>query len=366
MARPFITWPSPDGNPPLGEGKPGAVAGGGETAAAFMVVGAVGLFACADLFAKPLSAALPAAQVAWIRYAVLLSAAVLLIRRRGGRWRAARPGLQALRGAALLGSGLLFILGLRHLGVAEATAISFVTPAFVTLLSILVLRESVKARRWSALLIGLAGVMVVVRPGGDAFQLAALLPLGSAACGAVMVVLTRKIGDGDAVETTLLWSAGLGFLALSAASPAFASAMTPLQVGQAIAMGGLYALGQYLLVAGYARGEASLLAPFSYAQVLFAAALAGVFFGAVPDRATAVGIGLILLGGVYTLYREGALARLRFRGMSPRRAQRRGSDGRAPRRRPISIPIFAGRQGQPAEQPVTADGDDEEGEVIQA
>lgn len=290
-----------------------------------MVVAAVGLFACADLFAKPLSASLPAAQIAWMRYAVLLAVAVWIVRRRGRRGGASRPGLQLLRGIALLGSGLLFIRGLRDLGVAEATAISFVNPAFVTLLSIVVLGESVHVRRWAALLIGLAGVLVILRPGGEALQPAALFPLASAACGAAMVVTTRRIGDSDAVETILLWSSGVGFLALTASWPTFAVAMTPLQVAQAVTMGGLYALGQYLLIVGYTRGEASLLAPFSYAQVLFAVGLSALVFGVVPDRTTLAGIGLILLGGALTLHRERALSRLRLRGMSPQRALRRAT-----------------------------------------
>lgn len=290
-----------------------------------MVVAAVGLFACADLFAKPLSATLPAAQIAWMRYAVLLAAAVWMVRGRRRRWAASQPALQLVRGLALLGSGLLFIRGLRDLGVAEATAISFVTPAFVTLLSIIVLGESVHVRRWAALLIGLVGVLTILQPGGEALQPAALFPLGSAACGAVMVVTTRRIGDGDAVETILLWSSGVGFLVLTALWPTFAVTMTPLQVVQAVTMGGLYAMGQYLLIVGYTRGEASLLAPFSYAQVLFAAGLSALFFGVIPDQMTLAGIGLILLGGVYTLYRESALARLRWRGMSPQRARRRAA-----------------------------------------
>lgn len=290
-----------------------------------MVVAAVGLFASADLFAKPLSASLPAAQIAWMRYAVLLAVAVWIVRRRGRRWASSRPALQLLRGVALLGSGLLFIRGLRDLGVAEATAISFVTPAFVTLLSIVVLGEIVHVRRWAALLVGLAGVLTILRPGGEALQPAALFPLGSAACGAVMVVATRRIGDGDDVETILLWSSGVGFLGLTGLWPMFGVAMTPLQVAQAVTMGGLYAMGQYLLILGYTRGEASLLAPFSYAQVLFAAGLSALVFGMFPDRTTLAGIGLILLGGAYTLYRESALARLRSRGMSPRRARRRAA-----------------------------------------
>ena len=321
--RPVAAWPSPDGQPPAIEVS-SAEAGRVSGRAMLMIVGAVGLFACADVFAKLLSQSNSAPQVAWVRYAMLLLVAVLLARRKSATvLRPRRPGLQALRAAALLGSGVLFILGLSRLPVAEATAVSFVTPMLVTILSVLVLNETVRLRRWAALIVGLIGVLVVLRPGGGALQPAVLFPLGSAACGALMVILTRRIGGDDPVETTLLWSAGLGFVALSLSAPLWIGPMPMSALGFAAGMGLCYAFGQYLLVKGYASGEASVLAPFSYAQVLFAAALGGWIFGDWPDQGSLIGIGLIVLSGVYLLSREGVLARLRIRGASILRARRR-------------------------------------------
>ena len=323
MARPVVAWPSPDGLAPQVVAGPEAPPPARLGRPILMVVGAVGRFAAADVFAKLLSADFAALQVAWVRYVLLVAVAVLLAQRTGGRvLRPSRPGLQLARGLALLGSGVLFILGLGGLGVAEATAVSFVTPAIVTALSIPLLGEVVHLRRWAALLIGLAGVMVVLRPGGEAFQAAALFPLGSAASGALMVVLTRRIGADDPTETTLLWSAVTGFLALSATAFLWFRPMGPSALGAAAAMGGLYAVGQYLLVRAYQQGEASMLAPFSYAQILFATALGATVFGALPDAVSLAGMGLIVLGGAYTLYREGVLARLRLRASQARRGLR--------------------------------------------
>lgn len=323
MTRPVVAWPSPDGLAPQVVAAPEAPPPARLGRPILMVVGAVGLFAAADVFAKQLSADYPALQVAWVRYTLLMAVAALLAQRIGRRaLRASRPGLQLSRGLTLFGSAVLFIFGLGGLGVAEATAVSFVTPAIVTALSIPLLGEVVHLRRWTALLIGLAGVMVVLRPGGEAFQPAALFPLGSAVCGALMVVLTRRIGSDDPTETTLLWSAGVGFLALSATAIAWFEPMDLRALGIAAAMGGLYAVGQYLLVKAYQAGEASMLAPFSYAQILFATGLGVVVFGAVPDAISLAGMGLIVLGGVYTLYREGVLARLRLRAARARRGPR--------------------------------------------
>ncbi|HZW14720.1 MAG TPA: DMT family transporter [Brevundimonas sp.] len=323
MTRPVVAWPSPDGLAPQVVAAPEAPPPARLGRPILMVVGAVGLFAAADVFAKQLSADYPALQVAWVRYALLAAVAALLAQRIGSRsLRPSKPRLQLLRGLTLLGSGVLFILGLGGLGVAEATAVSFVTPALVTALSIPLLGEVVHLRRWTALLIGLAGVMVVLRPGGEAFQPAAVFPLGSAACGALMVILTRRIGSDDPTETTLLWSAGIGFLALSTTAVVWFEPMDVRALAIAAAMGGLYAVGQYLLVQAYRQGEASMLAPFSYAQILFATALGVTVFGAVPDAVSLAGMGLIVLGGVYTLYREGVLARLRLRAARARRGLR--------------------------------------------
>ena len=291
-----------------------------------MVVGAVGLFALADVCAKLLTHDTPPAQVVWVRYVAMLALGLVVAADRGRpAWRVRRPLLQGLRGLAVLTSGGLFILGLGHLPLPEATAVSFVTPTFATLMAILLLREAVARRRWTALLVGLVGILILLRPGGALFSTAALFALGSAFFGATAIILTRRIGGEDAPATTLLCSALVGFVLLSATAPMWFAPMAPVALAAAAAMGLCYAIGQLLLIAAYGRGEASLLAPFSYAQVIFAALLGALVFGWRPDGPAALGMGLVVSSGVYILHREGVLARLRFKGMSVRRARRRAA-----------------------------------------
>jgi drug/metabolite transporter (DMT)-like permease len=300
-----VTWASPDGAAPPVEAGPHR-AGQGRYAA--LVVLAVSLFAVSDIFAKQLSATLPSLQVAWMRYVVFFGVAMaIFLRGRERRLRTTRPIGQVARGVLLLASAVFFILGLHSLPVAEATAITFVCPLFITLLAIPLLGEVVGARRWAALGIGLAGVLVVVRPGADAFQLAALYPAASALSGAFMAIVTRKLGARDASETTLLWSAATGLFLLTASAPLWWAGFDRQLLWPALAMGGFYALGQYALVIGYSRGDASMLAPFSYAQVLVATALGAIAFGAFPDPVSLAGIGLVIASGAYTLHREGVL-----------------------------------------------------------
>ncbi|WP_296600021.1 DMT family transporter [Phenylobacterium sp.] len=270
-----------------------------------LVLGGVTLFSISDIAAKRLSADLPSLEITWLRY-VMLSAVAVAFALRGG-WtvfRAHQPRLQLVRGLALLGSASFFLLGLSRLGVAEATAISFVTPALITALSVPLLGETVGVRRWAAVLLGLLGVLVVVRPGGETFHPAAMFSLASAACGALAMVATRRLGPKTRARTTLLWSALTGLALLSLTAPAWFEPPTPRQVMLAAAMGVAYALGQLSMILAYRQAEASLLAPLTYAQLVTSTGLSWVVFAAVPDGVTLGGIAIILASSAYTLHRE--------------------------------------------------------------
>lgn len=326
--RPVVAWPGPDGLPPQIEA--GEEQAPSSARPVLMVLAAVLLFSLSDAFAKRLGAQMPGFQIAWLRYIVFFAFALWLAGRAGLRVPSSNePRLQWLRAFCLVFSATLFLLGLARLPVAEATAISFATPAFVTMLSIPLLKEKVKRRRWTAVLLGLAGVLVVVRPGADAFTPGALLPLGSAFCGALAVIFTRGIGDRDPLSTTLFWSSGVGVLGLSISSPAWLVPMTAQALWLAVLMGALYTAGQWLLVAAYSKCDASFLAPFSYAQVLFATMTGLVIFGSWPDAISLAGILLVALSGAYTLHREGILGRLRARRSSWLRFRRPGYAGRS-------------------------------------
>jgi drug/metabolite transporter (DMT)-like permease len=258
-----------------------------------------------DVLAKQLSQTLPSPEITWLRYLMLSIVAVVLAAPRGGALlRPKQPGLQVLRGVASLGSAVFFLLSLRRMGVAEATAISFVAPALITCLSIPLLGERVRWRRWAATLMGLAGVLIVVRPGGGVFGPVALMPLASAVCGALAVVITRKMGPGARARTTLLWSAMVGLCLLTLSAGLWFEPPTPHELWIGLGMGLTYALGQLMMILAYRQGEASLLAPFTYAQILSSGLLGFVVLGAVPGAMTLAGMAVILLSGVYTLHRE--------------------------------------------------------------
>jgi drug/metabolite transporter (DMT)-like permease len=273
----------------------------------------VALFSVGDVLAKLLRQSLPAAEIAWLRYVAFAGLALVLAGRgRSAGLRPRRPGLQLLRGLTLLGSATFFITGLAHLPVAEATAIVFVSPTFITALSVVFLGEVVRVRRWAAVLAGFLGVLIVMRPGAGSIQAAALYPLASALCWAATIVITRKMGTAERAETTLLWSACTGLLVLTAVVPFDFVPPTLGQVGIGLALGLCSSIGQYLVILAYRRAAASVLAPFSYAQLLSSTLLGYLAFSAVPDRATLLGAAVIILSGLYTAHRERVRARERL------------------------------------------------------
>lgn len=259
-----------------------------------------------DAMAKYLAFRLPAVEIGWLRYLtfmLIMCPAVIAMSPRLAL-RTVRPDLQVVRGLTLVGSSLLFITALRFLPIAEATTTSFVSPIFVTVLSILFLRESVGIRRWIATIIGLIGVIIVVRPGTSAFHPAALFAIFSALCWAFSLVATRKIAGRDSAVTTMTYSAITGFILLSVLLPFFWITPTMHEVALAACLGIAATSGHWLVVLAYRYGDASVLAPFSYTQPIWATILGYMVFGDVPDAWTFVGAAIIIASGLYTAHRE--------------------------------------------------------------
>lgn len=278
-----------------------------------LIIASVILFSVSDAMSKLLRLhGLPAVEIAWIRYVVFVLFALGLARHgRALRLWPKRLPLQLLRGLTLVGSAVLFVAGLGQLQIAEATAITYVSPGFVTALSILFLGEKVGIRRWAAVLVGFIGVMIVIRPGSGAIQMAAIFPLASALCWAATIVITRRMGAGDLTETTVLWSACTGFAVLSLLVPFVYMPLGLAELGIGLLHGACASVGQYLVIIAYRQAAASVLAPFSYVQLLFSTTLGWLIFAAVPDGGTLLGAAVIIASGLYTVHRERVRARER-------------------------------------------------------
>jgi drug/metabolite transporter (DMT)-like permease len=259
-----------------------------------------------DTTSKYLSATLPSVEIAWIRF--LVFALIMVPAMAPGSplfaLRTSRLGLQGVRGVALLGSSLFFISGLRFLPIAEASATSFIAPLFVTALSIVFLSESVGVRRWLATAVGLIGVLIILRPGTSAFHPAAFFPVVSALAWACTLVMTRMLSGKEATITTMTYSAIVGLGILSAMVPFVWVTPSWHDILFGILIGVSSTAGQWIVVLAFRYADASVLAPFSYTQLLWVSILGFLVFGEVPDIWTVTGAAFIVASGLYTAHRE--------------------------------------------------------------
>ena len=278
----------------------------GSADAILLMLVAMALFSVMDGVTKELAQRLSALEVGWGRYLFNLLFLVPVFLKPSGRRALAtrRPLPQIARGALLFGSGLLFITALRSLPMADATATGFVAPLMVTALSIPLLGERVEAARWLAVLAGFGGVLVVVRPGGAGFEPASLLPLASAACWALSLIITRQLSSTEQPLTTLIYSGLTGFALSSLLLPGVWLAPAATDWLLLAAAGGLYALAQFLLLRAFLTAHASLLAPFQYSQIAWSTAIGLVWFGSIPDLPTLAGTAVIIASGLYVWRRE--------------------------------------------------------------
>ena len=259
-----------------------------------------------DVTAKYLSATLPSIEIAWIRFLVfaLIMSPAMVPGSPLFALQSRRPGLQVMRGIALLGSSLFFISGLRFLPIAEASATGFVSPLFVTALSIVFLGESVGLRRWIATAVGLIGVVIILRPGSGAFHPAAFFPIVSALAWACTLIMTRMMSGRENALTTMTYSSITGACIVSALVPFVWVTPSWHDILFGIFIGIASTAGQWIVVLAFRYADASVLAPFSYTQLLWVTVLGFVIFGELPDIWTITGAVFIVASGLYTAHRE--------------------------------------------------------------
>ena len=272
-----------------------------------MLAAMVGITAV-DAIAKHVASSLSGVQVAWGYFtfiAITLATGFTIARIPPRRWlRTRNPGLQLLRAGCLVGSLSMLFVSLQYLELADATVISFAAPLFVTALSWPVLKERVGPHRWAAVLLGWAGVVVVIRPGLGIVHWAAVLPLIGAVFFAGFQLVTRIITACDDHLATLFYTSAGGALLLTLAMPVFWQWPAPETWAWMALSGAIGAGAHFLMINAFAVTEASLLAPFNYSRIFWAVAIGWFAFQDLPDVATLAGGGLIVVSGLYVFWRE--------------------------------------------------------------
>lgn len=284
--------------------------------AILILVAAQSILIFLDVSAKWLSiAGMPTTQIMFARYGIHVGLLLLLVLPVRG-WNLFRSGnwkLEVARGLCLLGSTAGNFLSMRYLPLTVTGALLFTMPLMVCALSGPMLGESVGWRRWLAIGIGFIGILVIIRPGTEAFHPAALLSLAAAFFGAVFGIFTRKLAGVDGAMTQQFYAGGIALVAITP----FALSGGWVWPGDTVSwiafftLGTAGVLGHLLISVAHRYATPATLAPFNYLQLLYLALASWVIFNQPPDRWFFVGATIIIASGLYIWLRERSLHKAR-------------------------------------------------------
>ena len=263
-------------------------------------------------------------QIVWGRWAthLVILAPIFLLRRPTGPLIPERAGLHTLRALVMLAATAAYFFALRFMPLADAAAILFCAPLIVTALSGLVLGERVGPRRWTAVVVGLCGMLLIVRPGLGAMNWGTMnwgapFALIATLCFAFYFLLTRKLAGRTPPVVTLWYMAVVG----TAASTPLALAVWRMPNAEVwllmFGIGAIMALGHLLIIRGLDHIEASAMAPLTYLEIVTATLVGYLWFGDFPDALTWTGCAVVIGAGLFVIYRERLAAGRNRSGIAP-------------------------------------------------
>lgn len=294
----------------------------------YCAIGAATAFSLNDMAIKFLSGDYPLHQIVFVRASIaLIITLVVFAQLEGGiKLRTKWPLHHAFRAGLLVTANILFFTSIATMPLAEATAIFFVSPLLITGMSVIFLKEVVGLRRWLCVFIGLIGVIIIVGPGRESFQIASILPALAALCYGATHMMTRRLRGTESAATMaiyiqiafVIFAGGFGLVAgdgsfLNSDHPSliflFGAWSWPVAEDFAVmaATGVASATGGYLITQAYRMSEAGLVAPFEYLALIFALIWGFVVWGEIPTQTVAIGIALVLGSGIYLAVREAKL-----------------------------------------------------------
>ena len=259
-----------------------------------------------DGFAKYLSADMPVLQITWARYffTVVFTLPVMMIFYKNQLVWTDKPKLQIIRGLILLTANICFFYAISVISLAKALTLAFVAPLIVTAFSPFFLCEKVGVRRWTAVIIGFIGSLVVIRPGFVEINLASFAALGTGIMYGFYLIITRKLSTSDNPLLTLLLTGVVGLVIISILMP-FIWVKPSISQWSMMASIGIFAcIGHLFLILSLKYADASKLAPFSYFEIITNILIGYYFFNDFPDNWTFLGLFIIVLSGLYISRRE--------------------------------------------------------------
>jgi len=290
-----------------------------------LLVAGIAVFSVQDLILKLLSGAYPLHQAMVLRSLTALPLLLLLVHREGGIGTLLTPGTRAmiLRGVVMFLAYTSYYLALAALPMATNVALYFSAPLVITILSVVILKETVGPRRWVALFAGFAGVLIMVRPGGDLFDWAALLPVIAGLTYAISMISARRLGSTETAPALAFWGNAVFLLAAIAMSAVLGSGAwqsdahpslafllrgwvmpTAFDLMLMMACGVIAAIGLTLLTQAYRVAESSVVTPFEYTGLVWSVIYGWLFWRDWPVLTDWIGIAIITGAGLYILWRE--------------------------------------------------------------
>ncbi|WGV14725.1 DMT family transporter [Fuscovulum ytuae] len=274
----------------------------------WLMVATTVVFSVQDGISRHLAEAYNVYMVVMIRFWFFAAFVMLLAARdKGGIGAAVKsqfPWLQVARGLLLVTEVCVMVVAFVKLGLVESHAVFTCYPLLIAALSGPILGEKVGWRRWTAILIGFLGVLIILQPGYAVFSPWALVPLLSAFLFAIYGLLTRYVARGDSASVSFFWTGTVGALAMTLVGMWFWEPMTGADWGWMLTLCCTACLGHWLLIKAFAVAEASAIQPFAYLQLVWASGIGLFLFGEDLRTNVAIGAGLVVAAGVFTLWRQ--------------------------------------------------------------
>lgn len=272
-----------------------------------LMIATVFVFAVQDGFSRYLAGGYSVLMIVMVRYWVFagfVTVQAVMMGNLRNTVRTRHPWLQIARSVLLISEICVMVFAYNRIGLINTHAIFAVCPLLVAGLAMPILGEKVGWRRWTAIVIGMVGVAIILQPDGGVFSLDSLLPLASAFMFALYSLLTRLATRDEPAFVSFFWSGIIGCVLMTIVGLPYLTAMTPFDLLMIGVYSFLALLGHYLLIRSYSMAEASALQPFAYLQIVFVTIIAMVVFDEVLHANVIIGGGIVILAGLFTVFRS--------------------------------------------------------------
>ncbi len=289
------------------------------------VLTALVIFSIQDAISKHLGSLYPPIFITMIRYWAFASFAIILAARSRGGLRAAavtkRPALQIMRGVLLAGQIVIVTISFATVGLAHSQAIFSAGPILVALLAMPLLGERVGWRRWTAIIVGMLGVLLILKPEDSEFDVQLLMPILAALNFAVYVIATRLVSRDDPSITSFFYTGVAGAVAITLVGPFYWTALAPQDWGWMLMLCITGTSSHFALIKAYELLDASEVQPLTYLQLVFASIIGVSIFGETLNLNMIAGSAIVVGAGIFTVWRESVVARRNARKPEPPSSQ---------------------------------------------